>query len=358
MSINETETVATTATVGEMPAALVLPDSINKSFKYKSDYQKSVESAAFLVERNEKSDFAISTAYLRACQFYGNHGVNEQEFVNYISSLTIEKNRRVKVVSPAGSSNGSGSSILQFIKSHHINDLYLAYACSLGIDTAWQCFINSFSSDIRIFARLFSGNATIAGEIAGSIWTYLYLPSRNGRKRISTYDGRIPLTNWLRVVVSNRLANHRELKINRSSKGLDDVAESSVPFEHDKIDSAIRFRRYGVFVSDSLAEACRELTNQECLLILLRYERNLELKYISRLFNVHQSTVTRRIERTCWKIRQKVRSILIKKYKLNEFAVEECIAELLENPDYSIIGKIRESRDEAIFQMVNSQREH
>lgn len=352
MSINETETVAITATVGEMPTALALPDSINKSFKYKSDYQKNIESAAFLVERSEKSDFVISTAYLRACQFYGNHGVNEQEFINYISSLTIEKNQRVKVVSPAG-----GGNIIQFIKSHHINDLYLAYACSLGIDTAWQCFINSFSTDIRIFARLFSGNATIAGEIAGSIWTYLYLPSRNGRKRISTYDGRIPLTNWLRVVVSNRLANHRELKIN-CSKGLDDVAESSVPFEHDKIDSAIRFRRYGVFISDSLAEACRELTNQECLLILLRYERNLDLKYISRLFNVHQSTVTRRIERTCWKIRRKVRSILIKKYKLKEFAVEECIAELLENPDYSIISKIRESRDEAIFKLVNSQREH
>jgi RNA polymerase sigma-70 factor len=347
MSKNEIETAALVA-VREMPATLALPDTtINKSFNYKSDYPKSVPGTAFLIEKNELLDFVISAAYLKACKFYGNHGVGEQEFVKHIS-LTVGKNKGAEICS---------TSILQFIESHYIDDFYLAYACSLGIETAWQCFINSFSSDIRGFAKLFSGNSTIAGEISGSIWTYLYLPSRNGRKRIATYDGRIPLTNWLRVVVYNRLANHRELKINRT-EGLDDVAESSVPFEHDKIDSAIRFKRYGAFVSNSLAKACRELTNQECLLILLRYERNLDLKYISRLFNVHQSTVMRRIERICWKIRQQVRSNLITKYKLNEFAVEECIRELLENPDYSIIGKIRESRDETVFQSVNLPREH
>lgn len=347
MSKNEIETAAITA-VGEMPAAMALPDITNKSFDYGSNYKNNAGSAAaLLVEQNAEFDFVISTAYLKACRFYGNHGVGEQEFVRHIS-LTIEKNKGAEICP---------TSILQFIESHYIDDLYLAYACSLGVETAWQCFINNFSSDIRVFAKLFSGNSTIAGEIAGSIWTYLYLPSRNGRKRISTYDGRIPLTNWLRVVVSNRLANQRELKINRT-EGLDDIAESSVPFEHDKIDSAMRFKRYGAFVSEALEQACGELTNQECLLILLRYERNLDLKYISRLFDVHQSTVMRRIERTCWKIRQKVRSNLITKYKLNELAVEECIAELLENPDYSIIGKIRHSRDETVFQSVNFPREH
>jgi RNA polymerase sigma-70 factor len=346
MSKNETETIANPA-VREMPAAaLVLPDSMNKSFNYKNDYKKSAGSSAFFVEKNEKFDFVISTAYLKACNFYGNHGVDVREFIKHIS-LTIEKNKGAEICP---------TSILQFIESHYIDDLYLTFACSLGIDTAWRCFINNFSSDIRLFAKLFSRNSTIAGEIAASIWTYLYLPSRNGRKRISTYDGRIPLTNWLRVVVSNRLANQRELKINRI-EGLDDIAESAMPFDHDKIDSAMRFKRYGAFVSSSLEQACRELTNQECLLILLRYERNLDLKYISRLFNVHQSTVMRRIEKTCWKIRQKVKSNLITKYKLNEFAVEECIADLLENPGYSIIGKIRESRDETFFQSVNSQSE-
>jgi RNA polymerase sigma-70 factor len=342
----EIETAAI-STVREMPATLALPDSTNKSFNYESNYQKNARKAAFLFEKNEKFDFVISAAYLKACKFYGNHGVNEQEFVRHIS-LTIEKNNKAEICP---------SSILQFIESHYIDDFYLAYACSLGIETAWQCFINNFSSDIRIFAKLFSRNSTIAGEIADSIWTHLYLPSRNGRKRISTYDGRIPLSNWLRVVVSNRLANQRELKNNRI-EGLDDIAESSVPFQHDTIDSAMRFKRYGAFVSSSLEKACRELTNQECLLILLRYERNLELKYISHVFNVHQSTVMRRIEKACGKIRQKVRLNLTTKYRLNEFAVEECIADLLENPNYSILSKIRESRDETVFQSVNLPREH
>jgi RNA polymerase sigma-70 factor len=347
MSKEEIETAAMGA-VREMPAILALPDLTNKSFNYESNYpKKSAGSVAFLFEKNEKLDFVISGAYLKACKSYGNHGVGLQEFVRHIS-ITIKKNNEAEICP---------TSILQFIESHYIDDFYLAYACSLGVETAWQCFINNFSSDIRVFAKLFSKNSTTAGEVAGSIWTYLYLPSRNGRKRIATYDGRIPLTNWLRVVVSNRLANQRELKSNRI-EGLDDIAESAVPFQHDKIDSAMRFKRYGVFVSSSLAKACRELTNQECLLILLRYERNLELKYISRLFNVHQSTVMRRIERTCSKIRRKVRTNLATEYKLNELAVEECIADLLENPNYSIISKIRESRDETVFRTVNLAREH
>lgn len=323
--------VAAAVSAKKEPEILASLDSINKSFNWKSDGEKNLRFAG----ENEKLKSVFFATYLKACKLYGNHGIEPEDFINHVFSA-IEK-KQESVTSPV--------EILEFLQTYYIDDLYLAYACSLGIDSAWESFVLNFSSDVKFFAKIFSRSLSINEEIADSIWTYLYLPSRNGRKRISNYDGRVSLTSWLRAVVFNYLVNQRKLKNNRI-QSLDDVSDVSTTFEQQKIDSVMRFKRYGWFVSTSIEEACQELTNQECSLILLRYEKNQDLKHISHLFNIHQSTVMRRIEKICWRIRQKVKTNLIMKYKLNESVVKECISDLVENSNYSIISKIRESRGE------------
>jgi hypothetical protein len=107
------------------------------------------------------------------------------------------------------------------------------------------------------------------------------------------------------------------------------------------IEMVLRSSRYQALIKDSLEQACNELTDREKLMLLLRYNNGLQLGQIGCLFGLHQATITRQLERVQSKIRRAVVSTLTHKYGLSQAAIDECLAEIVENPGYSLLVLIR-----------------
>jgi hypothetical protein len=95
--------------------------------------------------------------------------------------------------------------------------------------------------------------------------------------------------------------------------------------------------------------ALSNLKDREALIVLMRYDQGLQLGEIARLFSVHQSTITRQLERVVERLRSDVITLLSSQYRLNRAQVDECLSVACDTfeTSVSILGFLREhsSRD-------------
>src|SRR5262249_33513666 len=158
----------------------------------------------------------------------------------------------------------------------------------------------------------------------------LFLPDRSGNIRIASYDGRSSLGTWLRGVICNRAINAQRCSATAKSTELKPELPDAPALAN--IESTVRARRNAAEVEGGGAWACRALTPRERLMLLWRYQDGLQLGQIARLLGIHQSNVTRQLERVQGKMRDHVTTVLSTRHALSRLAIEECLEDIVENP--------------------------
>lgn len=195
-------------------------------------------------------------------------------------------------------------------------DLYLATACAQRSEAAWARFYEVYGTYLEQCIRKLSRESHITEELLDIAYTDLFLPDSSGRSRIGSYDGRASLSTWLRVIISNRVANERSRKCNLLRT--DAEVQIDKLGERRDIDSVLDAERYRLTITECLMEAGRSLSPKERLMILYRYERNFQLDKIARMWHVHPSTVNRTLERALQKMRHRVSQMLVARLRLSE----------------------------------------
>jgi RNA polymerase sigma-70 factor (ECF subfamily) len=275
-------------------------------------------------------DVYAELVYQNGYYFHGDFQIRSREFKAHLWAI-IEKYL---------DDNPTSNNVIRVINSLHGSDLYLAFACAKNSPQAWDRFTKSYRRYIYNLAAFVSAVKSVADELAENVLADLFLPDSSGRSRIASYDGRSSLATWLRVIIYHRAFNEQARKFNNMDR-LDDLCERADEEAVRSIEMALRSSRYRSLILDSLEHACGELTDRERLLLLLRYEKGLRLGQIGRLFGLHQANITRQLGRIQAKIRQSFEAALIRKYKLGQAAIDECLSEIAENPGYSILALIK-----------------
>lgn len=276
---------------------------------------------------------AIAEAYRTGYSSHGRLDLPLQDFEKRLS----------QVVNKHLGPEASAALSIDFIKTLHTTDLYLGFACARGSEAAWERLTVMYGAYIRTLAAFVTLGSNTASEVADNVLVDLFLPGPLGQSRIASYEGRSSLATWLRVVVSHHAANERQrFRNNMGSMNIPDIADESAP---SRMDASLRASRYGRIIGDSLRYSCKCLTNRERLILLLRYEEELNLGQIARLLGVHQSTITRQLERACKRLREEVIGVLTKQYKLDPAAINECREDILENPSYSVLAVLKPRKE-------------
>jgi RNA polymerase sigma-70 factor, ECF subfamily len=273
----------------------------------------------------------VKRLYWNGCSCHGDLQVGLKEFEVKLRSI----------VEISLGDNATGDDAVRIITSLHGNDLYLAFACAQHSPVAWDRFTNTYRKYIHDLTAFVCPVKSMVYELAETILTDLYLPDRSGYSRIASYDGRSSLATWLRAIICHRAINERERKFNGMTQLNEDIFEKADEIALLSIEIALRSNRYHALIIDSLKQACGELTDRERVMLLLRYDNGLQLGQIGDIFGLHQTTITRQLERVQAKIRQAVVSTLTNKYGLSQAAIDECLAEIVENPEYSILVLIK-----------------
>lgn len=191
--------------------------------------------------------------------------------------------------------------VAAYLDSLHVADLALARACAEGCAQAWDVFMTTERPRVYAAARAIAGER--GRELADTLWADLYgTEERDGRRRalLDYFHGRSRLSTWLRSVLARRHVD--QARADRRTRSLDEEDDEGregrrlEPAAPDPPPDPDRPRLMRLFLQATDA-AVAALAPADRLCLSYYYLHDLTLAEIGRLTGVHESSVSRRLDR-------------------------------------------------------------
>ncbi len=193
---------------------------------------------------------------------------------------------------------------IQLWQELRLEELALATGCVAGHELAWQDFLIRYREKLYDIARGITKEDSSGRDLADSLYADLYgLTEKEGRRvsRLGFYMGRGSLEGWLRTVLAQEFVNRYRKQ--KRLVSLEEEAEEGVQFASTESFS-------GGPVDGRLGEATDEALNklppEDRLILAGYYLDDRTLTDIGRLLGVHESTVSRRLEKLLKGLRKQV----------------------------------------------------
>ncbi len=236
---------------------------------------------------------------------------------------------------------------LEFWRDLKLEELALARACAAGHEAAWQAFLTRFREKLYDIARGITKEDSSARDLADSLYADLYGTSeRDGRRvsRLNFYMGRGSLEGWLRTVLAQEFVNRYRKQ--KRLVSLEEQAEDGVQFSAapagptSPLDS-----RLGA----ALDEALGQLNGEDRLVLASYYLDDRTLTEIGRMVGVHESTISRRLEKLLKGLRKQVLAGLVSR-GMNRGQAEEALEADVRYLQVDVSRKLQENRPAAFQQ--------
>jgi RNA polymerase sigma-70 factor (ECF subfamily) len=221
------------------------------------------------------------------------YGVGSSQFVAILEEI------REKYLPEA-----SPEEAADFCAGLRLEELALARACAAGDERAWQDFIGRYRQKLHSMALHITRDSAHAAELADSLFADLYgVNARDGVRasKLVFYTGRGSLEGWLRTVMGQEFINrYRKQKRNIS---LEEQAEAGVQFRAAVPDPPC--------VSDPRLEAATdaalaELPSEDRFVLASYYLDGQTLAEIARTLGLHESSISRRLDRLSSGLRKRI----------------------------------------------------
>ena len=204
----------------------------------------------------------------------------------------------------AGHREGAASEIPEpsFLSSIRLTELVLARGCAEGNDRAWEVFLTRYRATLYESAYKIAKEESAARSLADSLYAELYGVNPEGRQRTSKlryYTGRGSLQGWLRTIVAQEYVNR--YRSGKRESSLDAALEDGAQFPAPETDTPALDDRVEAAVNAELAS----LSADERFLLAAYYLDRRTLAEIARLQGVHESTISRKLERTTAGLRKR-----------------------------------------------------
>jgi RNA polymerase sigma-70 factor (ECF subfamily) len=229
---------------------------------------------------------------------------------------------------------------ISLIGSLHVEELVLARACAAGSDSAWEEFLARYRAPLYETAHRITNDEATARELADGLYGDLYgIPNDSGRRRskLDYYMGRGSLEGWLRTVLSQNFVDR--YRSQRKEVSLEEQIENGSSFaaKQDGTSTTPDIR-----VSDAIADALTELNGEERFLLASYYLDGRTLAEIARILRVHESTISRKLDKLTGVLRKRVRKRL-QSNGISERRCDELLQELdVRDLDVDVAGKLKQ----------------
>jgi RNA polymerase sigma-70 factor (ECF subfamily) len=205
----------------------------------------------------------------------------------------------VGIISHSGTDEG-----LQILEGLHWNDLLLARACALGHETAWNRFLLLYRTKLYSAALAITKDASVARELADSLYADLYgtgvRVDGNRVSKFESYMGRGSFEGWLRTVLAQTYVNR--FRSQRKFVSLDETLASKLAANAEEPDCGAAHAQ----VAKATDAALDGLSSEERLLLAAYYLDGRTLAEIGRMLALHESTVSRRLEKVTAMLRKRI----------------------------------------------------
>jgi len=198
----------------------------------------------------------------------------------------------------------SAEAVAGFCVALHLEELALARACALGNERAWQDFISRYRQKLHSMALHITREAAHAAELADSLFADLY--GANGRdgvrhSKLLFYTGRGSLEGWLRTVMAQEFVNRYRKQ--KRMVSLDEQTEGGVQFAAPDPEPACTADPRLEAATD---QALAELSSEDRFVLAAYYLDGRTLAEIAHTLGLHESSVSRRLDRVSTGLRKRI----------------------------------------------------
>ncbi len=205
----------------------------------------------------------------------------------------------------------SAAAKIEFCKTLRLDDLILARACAAGNERAWEVFLLRFREKLYDTARQITREDSAGRELADSVYADLYgTRMREGSRvsRLSYYGGRGSLEGWLRTVLAQEFVNTYRKR--RRTVSLDEESEEGMQFASVESEPVVPADPR---LENAIDDALRALAADERFILAAYFLDGRTLAQIARALSVHESTISRKVEKLTAGLRKQILKNLVGK---------------------------------------------
>jgi RNA polymerase sigma-70 factor, ECF subfamily len=221
------------------------------------------------------------------------HGISRAQFADILNDI------RVKYLP-----NASPEQAAEFCSGLRLEELMLARACAAGHEQAWQSFIQRYRQKMHSMALHITHDNAHAAELADSLFADLYgVNARDGvrNSKLVFYTGRGSLEGWLHTVMAQEFINrYRKQKHNVS---LEEQEEEGVQFAAADPEPV---RSSDPRLEAATDAALAELSSEDRFVLASYYLDGRTLAEIARMLGLHESSISRRLDRLSTALRKRI----------------------------------------------------
>ena len=202
----------------------------------------------------------------------------------------------------------------QFYKCLRVEELALARGCAAGNDAAWTEFLNRYRSTLYQAARAITRDDVLGRELADSLYAELYgMRTREQAgaevrvSKLSFYMGRGSLEGWLRTVLAQEYVNR--YRTQKRLVSLEEQEEQGLQLAAPKNQPVIS---QNPGLDAAIDSALARLGAEERYILASYFLDERTLAQIARSLNVHESTISRRVERIVKELHKAVVQALVR----------------------------------------------
>jgi len=206
--------------------------------------------------------------------------------------------------STQNSAHASAEQKADFCAGLRLEELALARACAAGNERAWQDFISRYRKKLRSMALHITRDGAHAAELADSLFADLYgVNARDGVRssKLVFYTGRGSLEGWLRTVMAQEFINRYRKQ--KRTISLEEQTEEGVQFAAAIPDPPCASDERLEAATD---EALAELSSEDRFTLASYYLDGRTLAEIARTLGLHESSVSRRLDRLSTGLRKRI----------------------------------------------------
>jgi RNA polymerase sigma-70 factor (ECF subfamily) len=230
----------------------------------------------------------------------GRFGLSERDFTSILEEVAAKYLPRA----------AQQAEVLELLTNLRVEELALARSCARGNEAAWEVFLNRYREKLYSVAHSITSEDSAARDLADSLYADLYgIQTSDGRRvsKLDSFTGRGSLEGWLRAVLAQEYVNRYRRQQRLVS--LEEQTDAGAQFQAEERDPS---QALDTRVEEATDQALAVLPGEDKLILAGYYLDGRTLAEIARLLGVHESTVSRRLEKIAAALRKSIFARLVK----------------------------------------------
>jgi len=233
-------------------------------------------------------------------------GIPHEEFSRTLLAISVK-------YLPADASRDQATTFLQTLR---LEELALARGCAAGNERAWEIFLTRYREKLFEMALGVAREAATARELADSLYADLYGVNSRGERvsKLASYTGRGSLEGWLRTVLAQEFVNRYRKQ--RRTTSLDEEIEQGKQFAAGSADpttSEVQGHAPSAKESrldEAIDSVLAAISSEDRYVLASYFLDGRTLAEVARSLGVHESTISRRVEKLTRGLRKQILSEL------------------------------------------------